>query len=142
MKAVLKISMILLILVSLLAVGCTGSTEADPINEVSAVGESEASFAEISPTDDDQLQRMEIVQNQPLQIMRDYTLYYKWHNSTRDILENYNGSKVRLYSYNMKFTGTIVHVGEFHVILHDSIAGTAYVDIDSLNAIIPSNEID
>ena len=136
MRTVQKLGVALLILASVLVAGCTSL---DSINN-NQVSVADTSSTEMTESDDDAIQYIQIMQDQPIQVMRDYTLYNEWNNRTREILEDLNGTKVKLYSYNMQFSGTVSHVGRFYVTLEDDIAGTSYVDINSINAVIPFPE--
>lgn len=131
MKAIYKIITLLLILVSVTAIGCTDVAANDPVNEVSK--SDSGTVSEIESSDD--VQQFEIVQTQPIEITRDYALYHEWHGRMKQILEENKGNDVKLFSYNMQLMGEIIEVEEYFVLLENDLIGTCYVDIDSINAI-------
>jgi len=70
MKAIYKIITLLLILASMTAIGCTDVAAEAPVNEVSSADTSTPSEVELS----DEIVQVQLVQNQPITAVRDYTL--------------------------------------------------------------------
>lgn len=73
MKVIYKVIALLLILVSMTAIGCTDVAADAPVNEVSSADTGTASEVELS----DEIVQVRLVQNQPIAVARDHTLYHE-----------------------------------------------------------------
>ncbi|WP_135606184.1 hypothetical protein [Methanococcoides sp. NM1] len=135
MKAYTKIITLLLILIAVTAIGCTDVAADEPVNEVSTSDSGTVSDVESS----DDVVQFQLVQNQPIEVARDYTIYNEWHGRMKEILEDNKGNNVKIFSYNMQIMGDIVEVEEYFVILENDFLGVCYIDIDSINAITINN---
>lgn len=131
MNLVKKLLAIMLIFAVFTAIGCIGNTDETPTTELSV--SSPGTVTEVESSDD--AVQFRLVQDEPIEVMRDYTIYNEWHGRMKQILEENKGEYVKIYSYNMQLAGDIVEVEEHFVVLDNDLIGTCFVDIDSINAI-------
>jgi len=126
----LTIVAILIVTLGICIAGC-----ADKGNAASDDAEVGSTNEEDSVQFDDRIKQVSLIQSEPISIKRDYEVYNAWHAKTTEILSENIGANVKIYSFNMMVSGKIVEVGDFFVTIKDSVAGTCYVDIDSINMI-------
>lgn len=132
-----KIFILVILILSVVIAGCVANSQDN--QEIEDDLQAQMSPEDTSNEDgnENEIQDVRIVNSEPIKYdnVRSYEVYWEWHNCTSDLLRENLGEEIKIYCHYLSYSGELIEVGKYYVLLDDHALGLIYVDIDQITAI-------